>query len=75
MSPKKELKVGLVLWGVGMASILALAFTTPRFFNEGMAAAGITATLGFVLILCAMLDMFVDDFHDDIKKEQKNNGG
>ena len=73
MSPKKELKVGLTLWGVGLAAIYALVYTNPRFFIEGMMAAGMITVVGFLLIWCGVLDLYVDDFYDDLKKEQKNN--
>lgn len=69
MTAKQELITGLVLWGLGVAGcILALYFIT-RHLAEVLIIFGSSIAVGICFTGCGALDLFVDDFHDDIKKE------
>jgi len=69
MKAETDLFLGAGLWLFGMAVMVGVALATPRFFTEGMLAGGLTSTLGIYIIWCACLDLFVDEYHDGIRKE------
>ena len=68
MKAETDLYLGAALWLFGMAVMVGVALATPRFFTEGMALGGLTATLGLYILGCACWDLFVDEFEDNIKE-------
>lgn len=68
MKPEHEALLGLALWGIGVGVLAGVALATPRFFTEGLWLGTLFGALGMVLMIVGCVDMFCDDWEDEIKK-------
>lgn len=67
MKPINEVKLGLILWAFGVFGCLWTVLYVTKREELLFIIFGATAVMGFVLLICGVLDILTDDFEDEIK--------